>query len=108
MEVKLVKQNNQGYRINGLIFPSVVTFYILKIIDNNFCNIDKDELINFFSNAPKIILIEAYPDACEELEGLFLNAAECLMYENKKTSTYHKELYKAANKFFGMTEFVSC
>ena len=65
-------------------------------------------MINFFSDASKIKLIEVYPDACEEFEGLFLNIAECLMYGDKKTSTYHKKLYKAANKFFGMIEFVSC
>lgn len=47
MGVKLVTKELQGYRINGLIFP-VVTFYMLKVIDNNFYNIVENVSSNYF------------------------------------------------------------
>ena len=68
---------------------------------NNRCKIDPSD---YFDNMPKVKVIETYPDACEELEGLFANATECLMYEDEETSNYQTKLYKAADKFFDRIE----
>ena len=54
----------------------------------------------YFDNIPKIKVIETYPDACEELDGLFRNATGCLMYEDEETSDYHIKFYKAVQKVF--------
>ena len=62
MGVKLVTKELQGYRINGLIFP-VVTFYMLKVIDNNFYNIVENVSSNYFKNIAKVKVIELYPRA---------------------------------------------
>ena len=53
MGVKSAKQNEQGYKVNGLIFPSIVTFYTLKAIENNFYDIVKNEPSNYFDDIKK-------------------------------------------------------
>ena len=100
----------QGYKVNGLTFPSKEDFYKLKHIDeicHELINLGKDynnsweiDPSDYFNNLPKVKVIETYPYASEELEGLFENATECLMFEDNETSSYHIKLYKAANKFF--------
>lgn len=60
MGVKSAKQNNQGYRIKGLIFPNVVDFYMLRAIGNNFYNIVEKEGSDYFDNFPKVKVIEVY------------------------------------------------
>ena len=109
-----VRTATQGYKVNGLTFPSKEDFYKLKHTDEIFhelINLGKDynkrskiEPSDYFNNLPKVKVIETYPDACEELEGLFVNAAECLMFEDEETSCYHIKLYKVADKFFERIE----
>ena len=105
-----VKSAKQGYKVNGLTFPSKETFQKLMDIDEIFKNLtDKYDGCNIKSNADprnsfhimtKVIVIETYPDACEELDGLFVNATICLTFEDEDTSEYHIELYKLANISF--------
>lgn len=78
MGAKSSNQDLQGYKVNGLIFQPVMSFYILKAIDNNFYNIVENEPSGYFNNFPRIKVIEIYSD------GLFLNAAECLMFEGEE------------------------
>ena len=93
MGAKSSNQGLQGYKVNGLIFPSVMSFYILKAIDNNCYNIVENEPSGYFNNVPTIKVIETYPAACEELEGLFLNAVECLMFEGEERSRTLQSCY---------------
>lgn len=93
MGVKSASQNknkqSQGYKVNGLRFPSIETFCKLMAIDYNFESIVENASSDYFDNIPKIKVIETYTDACEELDGLLRNATGCLMYEDEKTSDYH-------------------
>ena len=113
-----VKSANQGYKVNGFIFPSKQTFQKLMDIDNIFKNlIDNYDSHNIRSNPypsdsfdkmpkVKVKVIETYLDPCDELYGLFYNAGTCLIFQDWETSDYHQELYKLANEFFCGIEIV--
>lgn len=82
------------------MFPSIENFCKLMTIDYNFQSIVENASSDYFDNIPKIKVTETYPDACEELDGLFRNATGCLMYEDEETSDYHIKFYKAVRKVF--------
>lgn len=107
-----VKSANQGYKVNGLIFPSQFEFDCLNHIDETFrelifiggdtyTKVDPLDYLNkemqndkgirmlfgfksknYLDIARKIKVIETYPDAREEIDGLFGNAKTCLMFED--------------------------
>lgn len=63
---------------------------------NNRCKIDPSD---YFDNMPKVKVIENYPDACEELEGLFANATECLIMKMKKLQIIKQNFTKLLISF---------
>ena len=86
-------KNNQsnickGFKVGGLIFDSEEDYKILKNIDiniNQTVRLVKDgfiDLNNVFNNIKTINVEETYPDAREELDNLFKNATELLIYED--------------------------
>lgn len=99
-------QQSQGYKVNGLIFPSKETFNKLKNIDFIFYVIVENVFTHYFDEMLKIKAIETYSDASEELDGLLPNATWCLMYKDEETSDFREELYKTAIKFFDRIEIV--
>lgn len=131
-----VKWANQGFKVNGLIFPSQFEFDCLNHIDETFreliligrdtcTKVDPLDYLNkemqyaegirmlfgfksknYLDVFGKVKVIETYPCAAEELGGLFENATTCLIFEDWETSDYHQKLYKLANKFFRLIKIV--
>ena len=72
-------QSSQNYKIGGLVFASKEAYEDLKGIDSNasqMVDLIKDGAINiqeFFSRFSKVKVKELYPDAREELDGIFFN-----------------------------------
>ena len=96
------KTKSKGYQIGGLIFDSEEDYKSLKRVDNNIFNIVKlvknssADLENIFNNIKPINVIETYPDAYDEIDGVYVNATSLLIYENDPSSIE----YKVACKFF--------
>ena len=80
------QRNNNQYKVDGLIFPSEEIYRKLKDIDDNvdniLSNLDKKELKAFFDKIEPIEVIETYPDAMEETDGLFSNITYLLCFED--------------------------
>ena len=104
-----IKQN-KSFKLGGLIFDSEEDYKSLKRVDNNIFNIVKlvknssADLENIFNNIKSINITETYPDAYDEVDGLFINTTSLLLYEDIPGSIE----YKVACKFFlkiSLTEY---
>ena len=100
------KKNYKYFKINGLVFDNEENFNklkkydkfmheIAKLVKNNI--IDINDVFKSFNN---IYVEQTYPDAYNEVNKLFTNAASLLIYEN----TPHNIEYKIACKFFDNIE----
>ena len=100
--------NDKSFKINGLIFDSEEDYNKLKNIDNNIINIVqlvKNGIIDIndvFKSIDTIYVEETYPDAYDEVDGLFINATSLLVYED---TPYDIE-YKVACKFFDKIDVI--
>ena len=93
------KQNN-SFKLGGLIFDSEEDYKSLRIIDVNFFNMVKyssNDIENIFKNINSINVTETYPDAYDEIYGIYPNATSFLIYEDYPGGC---EEYKVACKFF--------
>ena len=96
------KSQQNNFRLNGLIFDSEEDYLIFKNIDKNIY--ETVELINngildikdVFKDVKNICVRECYYDACDELDGIFLNATSLLMFEDIRFIND----YKVACRFF--------
>ena len=88
-------KNNQSnickrFRVRGLIFDSEEDYQILKDIDSNINQTVKlvnDKIIDLkdvFNNVKTFNVEESYFNTREELDILFKNATELLMYEGTR------------------------
>ena len=99
------------YKVGGLIFPSKSRYEDLKGIDSGCKNIisdfnDEKDLQDFFNKISPIKVIETYPEAREEMDGLFPNITGLLCYEIYGTSNLREKCYKFADKFFSKFEYI--
>ena len=99
------------FKVGGLIFPSKYLYEDLKRIDVDAKNIlsdlnDEKDLQDFFNKISLIKVIETYPEAIEEMDGLFPNITGFLCYEFYGTSNFREKCYKFADKFFSKFEYV--
>ena len=92
----------KSFKLGGLIFDREKDYKGLKRVDNNIFNIVKlvknssADLENIFNNINSINVIETYPDAYDEIDGIYPNATSLLIYEEIPGSIE----YKVACKFF--------
>ena len=92
----------KSFKLGGLIFDSEEDYKSLKRVDNNIFNIVKlvknssEDLENIFNNIKPINVTETYPDAYDEIDGIYTNATSLLIYEEIPGSIE----YKVACKFF--------
>ena len=95
-------QQNKSFKLGGLIFDSEEDYKSLKRVDNNIFNIVKlvknssADLENIFNNIKPINVTETYPDAYDEIDGIYTNATSLLIYEEIPVSIE----FKVACKFF--------
>lgn len=93
------KQNN-SFKLGGLIFDSEEDYKSLKRVDDNFFNMVKyssNDIENIFNNIKSINVAETYPDAYDEIYGIYPNATSLLIYEEYPGGC---EEYKVSVKFF--------
>ena len=94
------KIKQKGFKLGGLIFDSEEDYKSLKRVDNNIFNIvnlvkkSNADLNNIFNNIKPINVTETYPDAYDEVDGLFTNATSLLIYENDPSSVEYKVVWK--------------
>ena len=108
--IKLALNNvsNKSFKINGLIFDCEEDYNKLKNIDNNIngiVHLVKNGIIDIndvFKSIDTIIVEETYPDAYDEVDGLFKNATSLLVYED----THYDTEYKVACKFFDKIDVI--
>ena len=97
---------NTPYKVGGLIFPSKDRYEDLKGIDTgvdiilSYLGDDEEDLQVFFDKIKPIEVIETYPEAREEMDGLFRNITQLLCYEFYGRSNILKKSYKFASMFF--------
>ena len=96
---------NKPYKVGGLIFPSKYCYEDFKGIDSGVDIIlsdinDEEDLQEFFNKIRPIEVIETYPEAREEMDGLFRNITQLLSYEFYGRSNLLKKSYKFAYMFF--------
>ena len=92
-------KQNKSFKLNGLIFDSEEDYKSLKRVDDNIFNIVKNysaNLDNIFNSINPINVTETYPDAYDEIDGIYPNATSLLIYENDPGNID----YKVAMKFF--------
>ena len=99
------------YKVGGLIFPSKHRYEDLKGIDSGVEIIlsdynDEKDLQYFFNKIRPIKVIETYPEAREEMDGLFPNITGFLCYEFYGTSNSLEKRYKFADKFFSKFKYI--
>ena len=99
------------FKVGGLIFPSKHCYEDFKGIDTGAKNIlsdfnDEKDLQDFFNKIRPIKVIETYPEAREEMDGLFPNITGFLCYEFYGTSNFREKCYKFADKFFSKFEYI--
>ena len=99
------------YKVGGLIFSSKHFYEDLKGIDVDAENIildfnDEKDIQYFVNQISPIKVIETYPEAREEMDGLFPNITGFLCYEFYGTSNSLKKRYKFADKFFSKFEYI--
>ena len=103
------KQNNM-FKIGGLIFDSKQDYLLFKNIDKNINETVEsvnDKIIGIkdvFKNIKKINIKETYPDAYNEVDGLFGNATRLLEYEDTRFSND----FEVACKFFDKFNVTHC
>lgn len=108
INLELNNVSDKSLKINGLIFNSEEDYKKLKNIDNNINNIVqlvKNGVIDIndvFKSMDGIDVEETYPDAYDEVDGLFKNAASLLSYEGTRYITE----YKVACKFFNIIDVI--
>ena len=92
----LNNNSNNNYKKGGLIFDSMEDYLLLKNLDNNInttCELIKDNCFGmeeYFNKFKKVNVRESYYNAKEELDNLFENATELLMYEDTRFITEYK------------------
>ena len=99
------------FKVGGLIFPSKYRYEDLKRIDVDAENIisdfnDEKDIQDFVNKINPIKVIETYPEAREEMDGLFFNITGFLCYEFYGTSNYLEKRYKFAVKFFSKFKYI--
>ena len=100
--------SNKSFKINGLIFDSEEDYNNLKNIDNNISSIVhlvKNGIVDIndvFKNIDTIYVEETYPNAYDEVDGLFKNVTSLLVYEDTRFITE----YKVACKFFDKIDVI--
>ena len=108
LAINNINNNSKSFKINGLIFDSEEDYNKLKNIDNNINNIVqlvKNGIIDIndvFKSMDEIVVEETYPDAYDEVDGLFKNATSLLSYEGTRFITE----YKVACKFFDIIDVI--
>ena len=85
----LAQSKNTQYKVDGLIFPSKERYEDLKGIDIGVDIIlsdldNQEELKAFLNKINPIEVIETYPDASEEMDGLFPNITQLLCLEGNE------------------------
>ena len=96
--------NNTPFKIGGLIFESVDDYLIFKNLEKNInitIDLVKNGLINIndiYNNITPINVKEEYPEASEELDGLFIDATELLCYNDEGN--------KVAKRFFSKIKVI--
>ena len=103
--------NITPYKVGGLIFPSKYRYEDLKGIDSGVEIIlsdfnDEKDLQDFFNKISPIKVIETYPEAREEMDGLFPNITRFLCYEFYATSNSLEKRYKFAVKLFSKFDYI--
>ena len=98
----LAQSKNTQYKVDGLIFPSKERYQDLKGIDIGVDIIlsdldNEEELQAFFDKIKPIEVIETYPNAREEMDGLFRNITQLICLEGNER--FHLD-YKFACMFF--------
>ena len=93
------QNKSQKYEVNGRFKTDF--WRMFKNLDEAFEFIVENEWSDYFDNMPDIKVIETYPDACEELDGLFPNAI-------KACGELGTEYYHAAQKFLSKIKIVEC
>ena len=99
------------YKVGGLVFQSKYRYQDLKGIDSGAKVIVSDYneekyFQDFLNKSSMIKVIETYPEAREEIEGLFPNLTGFLCYEHFGTNSYRERCYKFAKKFFSKFEYI--
>ena len=99
------------FKVGGLIFPSKYRYEDLKRIDVDAKNIildfnDEKDIQDFVNKISPIKVIETYPEAREEMDGLFPNITGFLCYEFYGTSNFLEKCYKFADKFFSKFKYI--
>ena len=99
------------FKVGGLIFPSKYRYEDLKGIDSGveiiLSDFNEEKYFqDFFNKISSIKVIETYPEAREEMDGLFPNITKFLCYEFHGTSNYLQKCYKFADKFFSKFEYI--
>ena len=99
------------FKVGGLIFTSKYRYEDMKGIDTGAKIIisdfnDEKDLQDFFNKIRPIKVIETYPEAREEMDGLFPNITGFLCYEFYGTSNYLEKCYKFAVKFFSKFKYI--
>ena len=99
------------YKVGGLIFPSKYRYQDLKGIDCGaeiiFSDFkDEKDFQYFFNEIKPIKVIETYPEAREEMDGLFPNLTGFLCYEFHGPNNFRQKCFKFADKFFKKFEYI--
>ena len=100
------QSNNIPFKVGGLIFDCEDDFNLFQNIDKNIGEavnagiVDDDDYL--FSNVRSINVTETYPDAREEMDGLFGNATMLLVNENTR---FHGD-WKIGCRFFAMIDVI--
>ena len=102
------QRNITQYKVGGLIFPSEESYRELKKMDDNVDNIlsnldNKEKLQEFFDKIEPIEVIETYPDAMEEANGLFSNITYLLCFEDSENLQFQ---YDFACMFYSKLKFI--
>ena len=96
MGLKSKNQEENTFKVGGLIFDSEDDYQLFKNIDLNIkqtVELVEDGSIDineFFNKVKKINVKESYYDAAEEMDGLFENVTQLLCYEGTRFQTDYK------------------
>ena len=108
----LSQSKTRQYKVGGLIFPSKERYEDFKGIDldNEIILSDlvnEEELQEFFDRINPIEVIETYPDAREETDGLFPNITQLLCFEGiERLNLDHKFACMLFSKFKFYQEWI--
>ena len=102
------KSKSKLFKLSGLTFDSKEDYNLFKNLDKNIPEIVKKvnngtvNLEDIFNDVKCIKVRENYYNACDELDGTFINSTSLLMYEGTR---YINE-YKIGCKFFDKIEVI--